>query len=182
MMTALINNEYFANALDLYKNKSFTHLLKTEMTYALAIKACQSANDFECGKRIISETNHSLLHSNIQIKNTLIDFYGHCGDIGNAKQIFASMKDCQKDIISINAMMSAYLNNANMSDANQLFYESIPDFRLRADATTFSILLNRCSHCGGLRQAMLIYIKYVQKNEDKRVRHNPYIITCLVDC
>ena len=86
MMTALINNEYFANALDLYKNQSFAHLLKTEMTYALAIKACQSLNDFECGKRIISETNHSLAHSNIQIKNTLIDFYGHCGDIILAMQ------------------------------------------------------------------------------------------------
>ncbi len=148
--------------------------MKDNMTYSLAIKTCQCLNDFDYGKQIICE-NNLLDNDNIQIKNTLIDFCGHYGDINYALNIFNSINDNKKDIITINSMMSSYLKNGNISEVNNLFRNAINNLSLNADASTCSILLNGCS-------AINIYIKYIKNNKDKKIKYNHYIITCLVEC
>ena len=89
------------------------------------------------------------------MKNILIDFYGSLSDVENALQIFDSIGDTQKDIISINAMMKAY-NNADMNAECMELFKSIHDVNngsLECDAITFSTALKACadgtSSCDG---------------------------------
>ena len=68
---------------------------KDDVCYMLAINACINLEDYQKGLDIISQIRLNAL-SNIKLKTTLIDFYGHCGQIDNAIKIFDSIPNCSK--------------------------------------------------------------------------------------
>eukprot|EP01083_Nonionella_stella_P225557 801758_1 len=161
MMTVCVNNEYYDEALRLYDTitlHSDSKWIANDMTHCLAIKLCACIHE-----------------DNIQIQNTLIDFYGHCGDLSNAFKIFDSISDHKKDVVSVNAMMSAYISNGEGMKANQLFN----DMKFKADCKTYSILLNGCSHSGDVDHAMHIWMHDIKHDN---IKYNHYVITCMVDC
>ena len=43
--------------------------------------------------------------------NTLIDFYGEIGDVNNAINIFNNITENNKDIVTINVMMTYFIDN-----------------------------------------------------------------------
>ena len=61
------------------------------------------------------------IKKNNQLSNTMIDFYGHCGgdNIQTALEIFDD--NTNKDTVSINCMMSNYINNHQFNEALQIY-------------------------------------------------------------
>ena len=180
MMTAFINNEYYREALDLYDCIDGYGLVRDEMTHSLGIKACGCINDVDKGKEIIANLGLDLDKTiNLQIANTLIDFYGHCGDLESSLRIFRSIPEDKKDIVTINAMMASYIGNGKEDAAEELFHFAMRELGLKADSKTFSIRLNACSHFGDSEKAMKIWNDEIS---DEKMKYDHYIITCVVDC
>eukprot|EP01083_Nonionella_stella_P133185 404886_1 len=149
MMQVYIHNEGCQDAVGLYhmigKDGRYAHLNTNQMSHNLAIKAYTKLGDFEHGQRII-DCMEVDAEDNIAIKNRLIDFYGHCGDIGRARMIFESIDDVQKDMTSINAMLNVYCLNRMNSECLQLF-ERIKSFHhLQPDIVSYQNVLQACSN------------------------------------
>eukprot|EP01083_Nonionella_stella_P057480 150862_1 len=137
MMKAYIDNHYHRNALDLYDDHA---TLINERSIVMALKACSHVKDFAKGQNIIETINTKQYH-NVQLKNTLIDYYGHSGAIESAVSIYNSMTNHQKDIVTQNAMCGAYLRNHQSVDALSIF-DGIND--LQKDAISYILALDAC--------------------------------------
>eukprot|EP01083_Nonionella_stella_P124841 377224_1 len=117
MMNMYLNNSLFDDCLQMYSSNS--HALYDDVTTILAIKACINCDDYKQGVQI----HQSLVAApNNQLKNVLICFYGHFGDVDTAVDILNSIND--KGHIDYGAMMKAYIDNGYNHKA-LILYNSI---------------------------------------------------------
>ncbi len=104
---------------------------------------------------------------NIQIKTTLIAWYGHSKDIDVAKRLYNSVKDCDKDIYCIDTMMEAYCNNDMNSECIEL-YKSIYTInnKLKPDLVSYVTLLKACTNSTNLYYGKLIHQELEENIEE----------------
>ncbi|XP_058094678.1 pentatricopeptide repeat-containing protein At3g57430, chloroplastic-like [Magnolia sinica] len=87
------------------------------------------------------------------IQNALMDMYGKCGCVEEAKKVFDEMK--LKDIVSWNTMISCYGINARPREAF-LFFEEMHEHGWKPTHVTFIALLSACSHAGLVDEGLLL--------------------------
>ena len=163
MMTALINNEYNEEAIKIYKtinsNRNYNHITPDATTYLLAIKASSVAN-IEQGKKIYDKIPEHMI--DILIQTAMIQLYGEGKDIKNAINIFNHIPDDKKTIVTINTMLSAYINNGYDKQALKL-YDEIDDNTLlkykhiKKDNVLFSVEIKACTNSNNLDKGIQIH-------------------------
>lgn len=142
MMKCLLNNEYYQQCLDVYQKYSD---LNNNITHLLAIKACGYTQNLVVGKQICSKIDRYILDLDKNLKNTLIEFYGQCGDILNANNIFDSIDDKEKSIENIGAMMNAYYECDLNNECIELFKNINNNWsHLMPDIVCYTIMLRAC--------------------------------------
>ena len=62
-------------------------------------------------------------HDDIFIKTALIHSFGKCGDVETAENVFGSVEGTQRNTVCLNAMLTAYLNNARFENVLSLYAE-----------------------------------------------------------
>ena len=117
MMKTLIDNGKNEEALSVFSEYG---TFRDDVIYLLAIKACTKSNDERMGREVISQVQKNKIRK-IELKNCLIDFFGHFGDIENAKKVFDSIQENKKTVESINCLMKAYGKCNKDKDALALF-------------------------------------------------------------
>eukprot|EP01083_Nonionella_stella_P141862 437849_1 len=111
MMTALIKNQKYKNALALYEEY---RALQDDVMHLLAIKACIKTSDFKYGKEVIATNIGNDEAHSVKLYSALIDLYGACHDVDAAEAIYRCIPSDERDIVSMCSMMTCYLkNNAN---------------------------------------------------------------------
>ncbi|CAM0956796.1 unnamed protein product [Alopecurus aequalis] len=109
------------------------------------------------------------------LASALIDMYGKCGKIEDAKLVF----ECsgEKDVAVWNAMMSCYLLHRMPRDVKRLF-KTLEQSRIRPDSVTFIILLSACKQEGSMEEAR----NYFYSMEDLYgIKPTLKHYTCMVD-
>ena len=102
------------------------NLHKDDICHSLALSACSKLGDIERGKLIIQHIKSLERGSggtNIKTVTVMIDFYGQCGDIESAWNLFRSIKDGHKDQTLYGAMMKALVINDEYEKALDLYDE-----------------------------------------------------------
>ena len=158
MMKAYIDNDYNQRALQLYDDVMNAQLQKDEVCNMLVLSACINLEQYARGKEIISANINFSSIQNIKLKTTLIDFYGHCNDISAALNMFDSIPNFEKHIVTISAMMEAYLNCNLHTECIQLF-ENMRSFNpdLQPEIGCFVTALKACTSGTILHVGELIY-------------------------
>ncbi|XP_044970890.1 pentatricopeptide repeat-containing protein At5g04780, mitochondrial-like [Hordeum vulgare subsp. vulgare] len=111
----------------------------------------------------------------VTLASALIDMYGKCGKIEDARLAFECSVD--KDIAVWNAMMSCYLLHRMPRDVKRLF-EMLEQSRTRPDPVTFIILLSACKQEGSMVEAR----SYFYSMEDSYgIKPSLKHYTCMVD-
>ncbi len=121
-MKTFLNCNNNIDAWELYDKYNKLNITNN-ICHCLAIKTCNNLKDFNKGKQIhlniINKLNTKQI--SIQILNVLIDFYGDFGYINEAKQIFNSINENQKDSVSLNTIMNVLIKSNNELDALDLY-------------------------------------------------------------
>eukprot|EP01083_Nonionella_stella_P092769 259810_1 len=117
LLSALVGNGYHERALQFYMEyEQWTD----SVSHVFAIKSYIATKNQEKGYQIIDRIMNEDNNLCIQSKNALIEYYGHFGDMDKALQVFNTMNDTQ-DVITISALMSAYIKNERFQDALSLY-------------------------------------------------------------
>ena len=173
MMTALIDHNRNEDALTLYDEiPSFNdHIHCDEICDNLAIVACGNQRDLERGKQIASRiTFHD---GNIQIQNSLISFFGECGHIESALDIYNAMNPNYRDSVTVGALMTAMVNNEADKDALKL-YDSL-SFELKS-GVIYALALKASTKLGDFQNGKQIHQNII----DHKFRSS-YTNTALID-
>ena len=122
MMTVLVNANRNIDALSIYDEYGSFH---NDISHNLALKACTHSESFQRGIQI----HRGLQSLNMHLSNTLIDFYGHFGDITTAMRIFEGIAISQIDSVSVNNIIKAVVHNEQYQIGLDLYrkYEHLTD-------------------------------------------------------
>ncbi|KAK7363606.1 hypothetical protein VNO77_05755 [Canavalia gladiata] len=108
-------------AFSLFNQMQGALVQPNEFTFATLINACSILANLDIGRRIHALVEASGFHSNLVVCSCLIDMYGKCNRVDEARLIFDSM--CTRNVVSWTSMITAYSQNAQGHHALQLLKE-----------------------------------------------------------
>ncbi|EFJ22100.1 hypothetical protein SELMODRAFT_105776 [Selaginella moellendorffii] len=146
-------------ALDLFSQMESSSLERScrpnRVTYLAALKACanlasiergKSTECLEIGRRIHSQLVESGLELHTFVASTLIDTYGKCGSMVDARSVFDRMKT--QDVVSWSSMILGYAESGRGDTSLELLERMRDDGGLRPNGVTFVSILAACGHAG----------------------------------
>ncbi|XVF61600.1 hypothetical protein PTKIN_Ptkin08bG0143300 [Pterospermum kingtungense] len=146
-----------AKAIELFKEMQQLGIEIDLNSLVSMIFSCSQLGAIHIGRSLHCQIVKSYMVDNISIANSLIDMYGRSGNLTIAWRIF---NQTEKDVITWNAMMSAYTRYGHFSEAIALFDQMILENVIPNLATMLTVL-SACSHLASWEKGEKIhcYIK-----------------------
>ncbi|KAH0462800.1 hypothetical protein IEQ34_010375 [Dendrobium chrysotoxum] len=126
------------------------------------------ADDFHCCE--------SCIYCHVKAGSVLIDMYGKCGGMEDARKIFDNMQE--KNVFSWTSMIDGYGKNGISEEALKLFDKMRTCCNVKPNHTTFLSVLSACGHAGLVSGGEEIF-KSMKKEHGLKPRMEHY--TCMVD-
>ncbi|KAG9144311.1 hypothetical protein Leryth_027595 [Lithospermum erythrorhizon] len=116
--------------------------------YSFLLKSCIRTKRFNLGKLLHSKLEKTNLEFDTFLLNNLITIYSKSGDLGIAEQIFWSMGDEKRDLVSWSAMISCYARENGMElNAVLAFFDMVErDNAVFPNEFCFSAVIQACSN------------------------------------
>ncbi|KAI4344866.1 hypothetical protein L6164_012053 [Bauhinia variegata] len=157
---------FLINGCPLQALQHFKQLLNTELkpnvnTLSLILSICGSISSLSHGEQVHS---YILLHgfsSEISLGNALLTMYAKCGYLESSLRVFNAM--VRRDIISWNALISAYAQHGKGKEAVCCFEAMQSSSEIKPDQATFTAVLSACSHAGLIDDGTRIF--YLMLND-----------------
>lgn len=113
------------------------------VTVVSVLKACTSLRDLTMGISLHGLVIYRGLDSDLFVGNSLIDMYSKCDYADSAFKVFKEMP--QRNRVSWNSILSAFVHNERYMDALSLFY-TMGKEGINADEVTLVNILQTCKH------------------------------------
>ncbi|KAL6842532.1 hypothetical protein ACP4OV_027376 [Aristida adscensionis] len=85
------------------------------------LKACAGLELARAGRAVHGYAWKAGIAECVYVMSSLVDFYGKCGEVGEARLVFDAMPE--RTVVTWNSMLMAYIHNGRIDDAVDLFYE-----------------------------------------------------------
>lgn len=129
------------DALRKWEGKELQGVPPDANTFITLLKACAPSPDLEEVRRIHAEATNCGCGDDVFLRTSLVDLYGKCGSIVDARNVFDSL--CHRDVVSWNAMLAAYSQQGEAEKALDL-YEQMQDGGVPVNGRTFVSTLQAC--------------------------------------
>ncbi|THU58784.1 hypothetical protein C4D60_Mb03t18070 [Musa balbisiana] len=147
-------------ALRLFYQMLMTGTQPNDITFIAILSAISQLGELKFGRLMHDNIGRSGIDASINLLNALVDMYGKCGSVADAKEVFDDMPI--KDVFSWTSMMSAYAKCAHVKPI---------------DATLVSVL-SACAMLGCLDLGRWIYEHYI---DDKMIRLSVKLANAFID-
>ncbi|KAL5566653.1 hypothetical protein UlMin_029817 [Ulmus minor] len=117
-------------------------------TLPLVLKACARLKEVERGRKIHFGIRGTGLMGDVRVGTALVDFYGKCGLVEDARQVFDEMG--VRDVVLWNSMIYGYVMCCCYEKAVLMFLEMQRE-GLKPNSRTVVALLSACREAFGLR-------------------------------
>ncbi|XP_011628311.2 putative pentatricopeptide repeat-containing protein At2g01510 [Amborella trichopoda] len=175
MISGYVQRGFHHEALELYAEMRKEDVCSDPPTSSSVLRACASLATIGVGEQVHSYLERSGFLANVHCASALLDMYAKCGFIDQARQVFKEMPN--RNVVSWNAMISAYAQNGYGKAAVELFDEMVKWGR-KPDSITFLSLLNACNHAGLVREGSN-YLKLMTQVYGVEPKREHY--ACMVD-
>ncbi|RWV83586.1 hypothetical protein GW17_00054784 [Ensete ventricosum] len=139
-------------AFELFRQMSAEGVRPDEFSVSSALNACAYSSYLRQGMALHGHMVKSGLYCSYQVvQNSLMDAYGKCGCVEEAREVFEEI--CSKDVISWNTVISCCGFSARPQDAISLFCR-MKEEGWKPNRVTFIALLSACSHAGLLDECL----------------------------
>lgn len=148
VIAGCVQNGMFLEAISFFGRMMDVGEKANHVTVACVLSACGNLGMLHLGKWIHGYIYRNGIGFNSFILNGLVDMYGKCGSLKEARSVFDQTFD--KGLTLWNSMINCLALHGQSEKAIELFEEMLRrGGRLRPDEVTFIGLLNACTH-GGL--------------------------------
>ncbi|KAI5076972.1 hypothetical protein GOP47_0009037 [Adiantum capillus-veneris] len=142
MIRAYVECGNSLEALQMYVGMQEDGVEPDNHTFVSLLKACGETGDLHKGKELHEAVQDRGFSSDAFIRTTLVSMYCKCGAIAAAENLLLESQAC--NIESVNAMLSAYVENGHPKKALLLFRQ-LPEEGIKADDVTFNVALQACT-------------------------------------
>lgn len=145
-------------------------------TVVSVLPACTQAKDLRMGRTVHRLVEERGLGAYVAVKNALIDMYGKCGSLEDARRVFDDDK-CDTDIISWTAMIGAYVLNDHTNAAFARSHEMMMVSEAWPNEVTMAYLLSACASLQSVKHAKCTHALCIRLG----LESNIVVETALVD-
>ncbi|KAJ0099009.1 hypothetical protein Patl1_21080 [Pistacia atlantica] len=125
MMSGYVHQEYYKEALEIFRKMLSLGIQLDEFTYTSVISACSNAGLLRFGKEVhayfLKMEAKPTQEFSLPVNNALVTLYWKCGKVDKARDIFNQMP--VKDLVSWNGILSAYVSVGRIDEAKSFFGE-----------------------------------------------------------
>ncbi|KAL5728449.1 Pentatricopeptide repeat-containing protein [Ranunculus cassubicifolius] len=176
MISSLVQNDMFAEALVVLRDRVLEGVKIDGVTIASVLPACSHLEMLGIGKEIHA---YALRNDNI-IKNSfvgsaLVDMYCNCKQVEIGRRVFDGI--IERRIALWNAMIAGYSQNGYFEEALRLFIDMKSNTGLSPNPTTMASILPACVHCEAFHQKEGIHC-YIMK---RGFENDVYVQNALID-
>lgn len=175
MIAGYVQHEYGFYALGVFARMLEQGETASRVIFLHVSRACGMVGAIDHSRLVHSQIVEAELESDVAIGNTLIDMYGKCGSIDDARQVFNSLSG--RDGVTWTSMITGYANCGSLSLAWHLL-EDMRKHGLEPDDVIFSNILSACSNFGLLEEGRL-YFQYMREKFEVKPSLEHY--SCIVD-
>ncbi|XP_064955892.1 pentatricopeptide repeat-containing protein At2g22410, mitochondrial-like [Musa acuminata AAA Group] len=141
-------------ALRLFYQMLMTGTQPNDITFIAILSAISQLGELKFGRLMHDNIGRSGIDASINLHNALVDMYGKCGSVADAKEVFDDMPI--KDVFSWTSMMSAYAKCGNLDLARQLF-DNMPE----KNVVTWSSMIAAYSQSNQPKQAVQLFYEMI---------------------
>lgn len=153
MIAAYTQQGLLENAIQLFEQMQQEGAMANNVTFISILSACANQAAVAEGKRMHTHIVGSSSKSDIVVDTALISMYGRCGFLEEARYLFDQMHE--RDPLSWNTMIAAYVQSGQGEDALRLFDEMQHQIVMPSKVTFISVL-SACASQGALAEEFLI--------------------------
>ncbi|KAG4176542.1 hypothetical protein ERO13_A11G251500v2 [Gossypium hirsutum] len=125
-----------------------------EITLLCLVVECSFVGALELGKQLHVYILRNGICLSLALATALVDMYGKCGEIRNARAVFDSVKD--KDVMIWSAIIAAHAQTHCIDQAFDLFVKMM-EYGLRPNQVTMTTMLSLCAETGALDMGKWIH-------------------------
>ncbi|XP_010540493.1 PREDICTED: pentatricopeptide repeat-containing protein At1g28690, mitochondrial [Tarenaya hassleriana] len=144
-------------------------------TFASVIGACSLLTSYEVSQQVHAQIMKTESIKHVKIGSSLLDMYGKCGGIRDARRVFDEMHE--RNVFSWTSMIDGYGKNGDPEEALKLF-SRMKEFRVEPNYVTFLGALSACSHAGLVEKGREIF-ESMQRDHSMKPKMEHY--ACMVD-
>ncbi|KAI0497811.1 hypothetical protein KFK09_021048 [Dendrobium nobile] len=168
--------ETASRSFEVYKEMRFEGYKPTISTAVSVIGACSLLSAIEFGQQLHCQIIKNCIYCHVKAGSALIDMYGKCGGVEDARKIFDSMQE--KNVFSWTSMIDGYGKNGISEEALKLFNKMRTCSDVKPNHTTFLSVLSACGHAGLVAGGEEIF-ESMEKDHGLKPRMEHY--ACMVD-
>ncbi|XP_022158958.1 pentatricopeptide repeat-containing protein At4g37170 [Momordica charantia] len=143
IISGCVRHNRAEEALELYRlMQKHENSKSNKFTVSSALAASAAIRSLHMGKEMHGHIMRMGLDSDEVVWSSLLDMYGKCGSIEEARYIFDKMVD--KDIVSWTAMIDRYFEDARREEGFALF-RHLMSSNIKPNEFTFAGVLNACA-------------------------------------
>ncbi|WCJ21773.1 Tetratricopeptide repeat (TPR)-like superfamily protein [Euphorbia peplus] len=150
--------------------------LPDKHTFPFVLKACAYLFSLNEGQQAHAQLVKLGFESDVYVNNSLIHFYGSCGCLDSARDVFDKMTE--RSVVSWNSMIDALVRCGEYDTALELFVQFQDLFE--PDGYTIQSVLNACAGLCALYLGMWVHAYFLRKFDDD-MNMNVLVNNCLVD-
>ncbi|KAK7295372.1 hypothetical protein RJT34_18279 [Clitoria ternatea] len=132
--------------------------MPNKLTFPFLLKCCALASALREGKQVHADVFKCGLDSDVYVGNNLVNFYGCCKRILDAKKVFDEMP--ARTVVSWNSVITACVENVWLRDGVGYFLR-MRDCGFEPDETTMVLLLSVCAELGYLSLGRWVHSQVV---------------------
>ncbi|KAK9086566.1 hypothetical protein Syun_028960 [Stephania yunnanensis] len=174
MMGGYVQVGRFDVAFDLFLKMCSLGIRPTPVTMVSLIQACEGTERVELGRCIHGYVNAMGMVGDVLVATALIDMYGKLGDTGSARLVFDHSP--MKNLVTWNAMISAYIRNGLVSEAFNLLPGLVSSGN-GFDSATAASLLQGCGQICSLGKGKVLHGCVLRRG----LESNVIVATAIVD-
>lgn len=166
-------------ALQIFQQMQNRGLDPDYVTYVCILKACSSMTNLEHGRMIHSQIIEHGLELCLSIGSGLIDMYGRCESLGDARCTFDRLP--KQNVVVWSTMISAYVQHGRDYEAIGLL-QKMQDDGIEPDWITFVCCLKAPSRMASLEEGKLIHACVVHKGMEAAAAVGSMLVDMYCKC
>jgi pentatricopeptide repeat protein len=156
MMTAHVQNYEEEKACMVFLQAREEGIEPTDFIVSIVLSACAAFSGLELGRSVHALAEKACAEGNIFVGSAIVDMYGKCGNINDAKQAFHEMP--KRNLITWNAMLGGYAHQGHADMALALLEEmTFGSNEVVPNYVTLVCVLSACSRAGAVKMGMEIF-------------------------
>nr|KYP70848.1 hypothetical protein KK1_010086 [Cajanus cajan] len=153
----MCKQQHYREALDAFNFHLKNSSIQLEpSTYVNLILACTNSRSLKYGKKIHDHILKSNYQPNLVLQNHILNMYGKCGSLKDARKVFDAMQ--LRNVVSWTIMISGYSQNGQENDAIIMYIQMLQSGYF-PDQLTFGSIIKACCNVGDIELGRQLHAK-----------------------